>query len=68
MKTYIVEYNPEQQTSDVLVEFVKDTQCGVYTQGESSQECKIEFHEDYQLDYSQVERENDGFLFLGLCY
>lgn len=68
MKTYIVDYNPEQQTSDVLVKFVKDTQCGVYAQGESPQECKIEFHEDYLFDYSQIERESDCFLFLGLCY
>lgn len=68
MKAYIVDYNAEQQTSDVLVEFVKQTKSGIYTEGQIPRECKVEDSEDYLLDYSNLEKENEGVIFLGLCY
>lgn len=68
MEAYIVNYNSEQQTSNVLVEFINETQRGEYTEGRISQDCRLEDSEDYLLDYSNTENGNEGVLFLGLYY
>nr|WP_302831125.1 hypothetical protein [uncultured Bacteroides sp.] len=68
MEAYIMDYNSEQQTSNVLVEFIKEAQRGEYTAGKIPQDCRLEDSKDYLFDCSNAENETEGVLFLGLYY
>ena len=68
MEAHIVDYNSEQQTSNVLIEFIKETQRGEYTEGRISQDCRLEDSKDYLFDCGNAENGNEGVLFLGLYY